>query len=105
MFCVFVFQNERKTEQHTNPAYEENDEKVSKKEIELEKDEQKEIETTADVNDDVVKEELDIASLTPEELALSKGLLMCIAYAATIGGTTTLTGTGTTVAMSGIIEE
>ncbi|PIK56545.1 putative solute carrier family 13 member 5 [Apostichopus japonicus] len=95
--------DERKTVQHNNPAFETTDEKDFK-EADIDNEDQTGIQTTDD-KPDVTEDELDIASLTPEELALSKGLLLSIAYSATIGGTTTLTGTGTTVAMTGIIEE
>ncbi|XP_071848721.1 solute carrier family 13 member 2-like isoform X2 [Apostichopus japonicus] len=95
--------DERKNVQHNNPAFETTDEKDFK-EADIDKEDQTGMKTTDD-KPDVTEDELDIASLTPEELALSKGLLLSIAYSATIGGTTTLTGTGTTVAMTGIIEE
>ncbi|KAJ8042828.1 Solute carrier family 13 member 2 [Holothuria leucospilota] len=79
-------------EVYENPAYED-EEEATKVDV---------IEENAANN---ASNELDLESLTPSERALSKGLLLCIAYSATIGGTTTLTGTGTTVAMKGIIEE
>ncbi|KAJ8026262.1 Solute carrier family 13 member 3 [Holothuria leucospilota] len=50
-------------------------------------------------------EECDAESLKGSKDKLSKAFLICIAYSATIGGTTSLTGTGATMVLKGVTEE
>ncbi|XP_077984149.1 Na(+)/citrate cotransporter-like isoform X2 [Glandiceps talaboti] len=47
---------------------------------------------------------IDMKSLPPEDKDLARGLTLCIAYAANIGGTGTLTGTGPNLVISGQVE-
>ncbi|XP_077984277.1 Na(+)/citrate cotransporter-like [Glandiceps talaboti] len=47
---------------------------------------------------------IDMKSLLPEDKDLARGLTLCIAYAANIGGTGTLTGTGPNLVISGQVE-
>uniref|UniRef100_A0A914WIW3 Solute carrier family 13 member 5 n=1 Tax=Plectus sambesii TaxID=2011161 RepID=A0A914WIW3_9BILA len=49
--------------------------------------------------------ELDIASIPKKELDVYKGILLSICYAATIGGTGTLIGTGPNIVLSGELDK
>ncbi|XP_077995946.1 solute carrier family 13 member 2-like [Glandiceps talaboti] len=46
----------------------------------------------------------DFDRLSPSDQRMSKALVICIAFAANIGGTATLTGTGTNIVLIGILE-
>ncbi|XP_077995945.1 solute carrier family 13 member 2-like [Glandiceps talaboti] len=46
----------------------------------------------------------DFDRLSPADKRMSKALVICIAYAANIGGTATLTGTGTNLVFTGVLE-
>jgi Na+/H+ antiporter NhaD/arsenite permease-like protein len=57
------------------------------------------------VASDDVEEIIDLDNVDPRQLKVYKGLLLSIAFSASIGGTGTLIGTGANIVLTGYLQK